>query len=135
MTLKRSASQDRGTHLRLVDSQPLPLSATPAAPSRARDRVQIVPLPEPPSFATVTPLAPPLAPPMPVRGDRRGVQPTSTSATDVHARLVCPACARRARIDHVDLSTRRVHLSCDRCYRMWQEQIRADDPARLSRRS
>ena len=66
---------------------------------------------------------------------RRAMVPVAELAflRDAHTRLFCLACARQARIDLVDLNARRVHLSCDRCYRMWQEQIRADDPARLSR--
>jgi hypothetical protein len=88
-----------------------------------------VPLPEPAPTATITPLASPMRP----RGDRRRPDATSASGAGASARLHCQACGSRARIDLVDLSTRRVHLSCDRCYRMWEEQIRADDPARLTR--
>ena len=118
---------DRGTHLRLVHSGAAPAPANTTGPS-ARQRIEIVPLPEPSTEAVIAPLAPP----MPVRGDRRRLDLVSRPG-DEHPRLFCHACARRARIDLVDLTSRRVHLSCDRCYRMWQEQIRAGDPAKLNR--
>ena len=129
MSLKGRSHQhsDRSTHLRLVHDS-APRHARAGAGTTARQRIELVPLPEPKPEAVILPLAPP----MPVRGERR--RPDAQHGPgDAHSRLFCPACARRARIDLVDLNARRVHLSCDRCYRMWQEQIRADDPARLSR--
>ena len=67
-----------------------------------------------------------------IERDRRVPRPEPDR--DPLARLSCSMCGQRARVDIVDLRTRRVHLSCDGCYRMWQEQIRRDDPAAITRR-
>jgi len=135
------ATARANAHLRLVGSTTAPVAPIPTKAASARRRVEIVPLPEPtdaPVAGAVTrqdaDLIPALAPVAPITTDRRQVWPGRPKNDDPHARLVCSGCGARARVDLVDLRTRRVHLSCDRCYRMWQDQVRASDPSTVGRR-
>ena len=41
----------------------------------------------------------------------------------VAAEHVCPQCGAAARIDIHDPMRGRIHLSCDSCYKMWQEKV------------
>jgi hypothetical protein len=112
-------------YLKLVQDTTRRVAPAPTSPSDARSRVVIVPLDEPAAAAPVTPI-PRLAPATPV-GDRRQIWPGRDASGSPATRLVCPSCAVPARVDVVDLRNKRLHLSCDRCYRMWQDQVRADD--------
>jgi hypothetical protein len=128
------------SHLRLVPDPPDSVADRVQA---RRPRIEIVPLdgtapspaPVPHRPATPSTLAPPLAPPP--AHDRRRHWPERPADADPFARLVCTSCGTPARIDLVDLATMRVHLSCDGCYRMWQDRIRSGDrirpPARRRR--
>jgi hypothetical protein len=120
-------------YLKLVKDTTPSLMAGASTPSDARRRVEIIPLGEPATAGPVTPI-PRLAPAMPT-GDRRQSWPGRDSSGDPATRLVCRSCAVPARVDVVDLRTNRLHLSCDRCFRMWQDQVRAEDkvPAGLQR--
>ena len=42
---------------------------------------------------------------------------------DVAAEHECPQCGAAARIDIHDPMRGRIHLSCDKCYKMWQEKV------------
>jgi hypothetical protein len=125
-----------------------------AAHSTARQRVQIIPLPEPtgPVVLSMPPAVQPiaaqpitvpapeasvprLAPAVSTGGDRRKRRPGRTPEGDAIGRLTCSSCGVDARIDVVDLHTHRLHLSCDSCYRMWQDQVRHDDAAPSTRRT
>jgi hypothetical protein len=120
-------------YLKLVHDTTPRLMPAATSPSDARRRVEIVPLDEPAAPAPVTPIPRP-APTMPA-GDRRQSWPGRDASGDPATRLVCQSCQVPARVDVVDLRNKRLHLSCDRCFRMWQDQVRADDkvPAGLQR--
>jgi hypothetical protein len=115
-------------YLRLVHdttARPAPAPAAPAAPGAPgadRRRVEIVPLEGPAG----SPPMPRLAPVTP-SGDRRQVWPGRDADIGPAPRLMCTSCRVPARIDVVDLRTKRLHMSCDRCYRMWQDQVRTGD--------
>jgi hypothetical protein len=118
------------SYLKLVhDTTARPAPASDA-PTDARSRIVIVPLDDPAGSTTSTAPAkaeplPRLAPPVAV-GERRQIWPGHDHG-DPRTRLVCVACGSPARVDVIDLRTRRLHLSCDHCFRMWQDQVRVDD--------
>lgn len=127
-------------HLRLVaDATSAETTATAPPRTRARDRIVIVPLDPPaPSLADVRAAVrdsqvPPLAPPMPQITERRHEWPGRPGNPDPFARLACPKCSARPRIDHVDLVWSRVHLSCDECCWMWQDRVRSTDRPQLGK--
>jgi hypothetical protein len=130
---KQSGHSSSPTYLKLVQDNMPPLAPTASAAADVRRRVVIVPLdgPAPAPQATAVPRLAPIVQP----SDRRQSWPGRDDAGDPATRLVCPSCAMTARVDVVDLRSKRLHLSCDRCYRMWQDQVRADDkvPAGLQR--
>jgi hypothetical protein len=128
------------SYLQLVRTPPLAPTRGPR--SDAHDRVEILPLgdptesavadaspaPAPPRMVPVPltdPAVPRLAPP--TYQERRQQWPGRENVQGAAARLVCPGCGFGARIDIVDLRSRRLHLSCDRCFRMWQDRVREDD--------
>lgn len=122
------------SHLRLVTDA----GGHAPQPTRARDRIVIVPLDPPRSAPAGVPAArdasvPPLAPAMQSGGERRQEWPGRPAHPDPFARLACPKCAARPRIDHVDLVWSRVHLSCDECCWMWQERVRSTDRLQLGK--
>lgn len=80
----------------------------PAAPEpgRARDRLDLVPLPDP--------LPVPAAP---ATIDLR--EPASTGA----GTLPCPACSTPGAIDVIDQVRGEIHVSCPQCFRMWRSPI------------
>jgi hypothetical protein len=104
-------------------------AASPPRATEARRRVVIVPLDDAPAStvdtATVPRLAPAIAP-----VDRRQGWRSREPNPEPFARFACTSCGVPARIDLIDLLLKRVHLSCDRCYRMWQDRIREDDHLR-----
>jgi hypothetical protein len=114
------------SYLKLVhDTTARPAPARTGGDGGARRRIEIVPLGEP---ATAGPSsAIPRLAPTPLVGDRRQQWPGRENTGDPTTRLVCRTCGVPARVDVVDLRTRRLHLSCDRCYRMWQDQVRRED--------
>jgi hypothetical protein len=129
---KKKAKAASPSYLQLVRDNTPPIAPAGAGASDARRRVVIVPLDDPnrPLAAAGVPrLAPPIVP-----NERRHSWPGHENG-DPATRLVCPACGDTARVDVVDLREKRLHLSCDRCYRMWQDQVRSDDdvPAGLQR--
>jgi hypothetical protein len=114
------------SYLRLVhDTTARPAPAGNGTGSGARQRIEIVPLDDPATTGRSFEI-PRLAPTAPA-GERRQGWPDREDAGDPTARLVCNSCGVPARVDVIDLRTRRVHLSCDQCYRMWQDQVRRDD--------
>jgi hypothetical protein len=113
------------SYLKLVHDTTARPAPAATVPSDARSRIVIVPLDEPVAQPTTAAL-PRLAPPLP-QGERRQHWPGRPGHGDPATRLVCSSCSVPARIDVIDLRSRRLHLSCDRCYRMWQDQVRADD--------
>jgi hypothetical protein len=117
----RSASP---SYLQLVHDTTARVAPAATTTTDARRRVVIVPLDAPAAVAS-TPI-PRLAPEM-NPSDRRQRWPGRDGAGDPAGRLVCPSCSIPARVDVVDLRQKRLHLSCDRCYRMWQDQVRAED--------
>lgn len=121
----------RSSHLRLVGDD-----VAPAPRTRARDRIVIVPLDAPQQTVSSglglepDPEVPRLAPAVQTDAERRQHWPGREPNRDPYARLACPKCSERPRIDHVDLVWGRVHLSCDNCCWMWQERVRSTDRPR-----
>jgi hypothetical protein len=113
------------SHLQLVKND-APVS--PPRATEARRRVVIVPLDDVAASSVPAPTVPRLAPAIaPV--ERRQEWP-SRENREPFARLACTSCGVPARVDLIDLRLKRVHLSCDRCNRMWQDRIREDDRLR-----
>src|SRR5690606_34003241 len=108
-TRKPGPNRASASHLRLVEADSA--RSAPTLPTRARDRIVIVPLDTPPP-AQFRPMGdaqlareadvPSLAPPLPPTVDRRQQWPGRPEDRDPLARLACPKCGTRARIDHVD---------------------------------
>jgi hypothetical protein len=135
------------SYLQLVRTPAISPTGTPRSDAQAR--VEIVPLGAPDAAATtaadrgqrddprVVPMPPadPTVPRLAPLGsqERRQQWPGRENVRGAAARLVCPGCGFGARIDIVDLRSRRLHLSCDRCFRMWQDRVREDDTVSSSR--
>lgn len=97
----------------------------PAAPSRARDRLEIVPLGPPALPALPAPPAPPAAPPRPLAAvvDLRDNLPVPVAAAPKHP---CPACNAAGVVDVIDQITGQLHVSCPQCFRMWRVSTTQD---------
>ena len=126
------------TYLQLVQDNTPPVAPTATAGAEARRRVVIVPLDDPTPTATLmttTAAAIPRLAPEITAGERRKSRPGETAPGDPATRLVCPVCNAAARVDVVDLREKRLHMSCDQCFRMWQDRVRTDDvvPSGLQR--
>lgn len=90
----------------------------PAAPSRARDRLELVPLDLP-----ALPASPPR--PLAVVVDLRDNLPVPVAAPVQHP---CPACSAAGVVDVIDQITGQVHVSCPQCFRTWRVAVTQDTP-------
>ena len=88
----------------------------PAAPSRARDRLEIVPL-GPPALPAPTPR------PLAAVVDIRDNLPVPVAAAPKHP---CPACNAAGVVDVIDQITGQLHVSCPQCFRMWRVSTSQD---------
>jgi hypothetical protein len=140
--MSRSHGHQRSSraYLQLVHDTTAPVAPMTGAPASGRRRIEIIPLDGTATEIGTTTASPrsediPRLAPTPTVGDRRQNWPGRDVAGDPSARLVCRSCAIPARVDVVDLRNKRLHLSCDRCFRMWQDQVREGDtvPSGLQR--
>lgn len=97
-------------------------ATAPAADATPAPRV--LPLVSDATLPAPAPLVPrwaaPSLPAVPPPGLRERVLRRVRSRDEVR-RICCPGCGHTARVDIVDRVTGRRHLSCEYCFRMWQE--------------
>ena len=93
-------------------------AATTVPGGRARDRITIIPLGEPADLSTFPP------PPSPRRRPRTiDLRERKRERKRAKVEHQCPACAKPGVVDLIDHITGEVHVSCPRCFRMWNATI------------